>query len=185
MSLGAEAARASARRHGIDPALAERLAAQDSPDGESHSLEDTVRLDRLDGVLRAGRVEPATPSQPRGKQPLILPNQPDQHPTHAQVPLDGGAGPERPHIARSDRGPPRVGPRRPRHARRRTPGHGCESIRGCTALSDYAPRRGPLGATLRRLACTAALPAGPHNTRMRGPPPSGRRERRRRSHVSS
>ncbi len=72
-------------RHRIEPASAPRMAATEAPQAQPAAPQCAVGLDRLEEVLRAGRLEAAPAARPhdegqhRGDQKLVAANQEAEH----------------------------------------------------------------------------------------------------------
>src|SRR3954463_7546606 len=73
-------------RHWVIAAVAERVAAQQAPGGERRSLEDAIAPDRLDRVLRAGRVILAAAREDGGDPALVPADWGDQERSPAAPP---------------------------------------------------------------------------------------------------
>lgn len=68
------------RRHRVEPALAPGVATHDAPTAQRRTAQGTVPAQRLQGVGRAGRLEPTGVAQPRLEQPSV-----GQHDTDQQL----------------------------------------------------------------------------------------------------
>ncbi len=67
-------------RHRIIAGATEGVATEKAAEGQPAALEGAVLAQGLEGILRAGRGEPAGGSLQRGNADLIEPNQQDQRP---------------------------------------------------------------------------------------------------------
>src|SRR5262245_25991918 len=70
----------------VDPAVAPRVAAEDSPAGEHAATDETELAESVEGVLRAARVELARPlgrEEPEGPAPRV--HEPDPEVLHARA----------------------------------------------------------------------------------------------------
>ena len=92
---------ASFFRHGVKAEFAERVAAQNAPQRQKQALDDAVGLQRLNGVVAAGRDKPAMPGRMRADVLLVKADQRHQQPGHGAAGGTGAALSGRPALANS------------------------------------------------------------------------------------
>ena len=88
-------------RHGVKAEFAERVAAQNAPQRQKQALEHAVGLQRLNGVVAAGRDKPAMPGRMGADVLLIKADQRHQQPGHGAAGGTGAALSGRPALANS------------------------------------------------------------------------------------